>query len=61
MQQDMFVSSYSQQKKTMRAGTQFQQKMKLELYPAPAGLISMVNIIYIAVQLSALLRHVLYV
>lgn len=46
MPQDMCVSSFSQQQKTMEAGTQCQQKMRQELCPAPAGLISMVNIVY---------------
>lgn len=46
MQQDMCVSSSSQQLKRMPAGTQYQQKTRLEFPPAPVGLISMVNIFY---------------
>ena len=49
-QQDTFVSLSNQQRKTTRAGTQFQQKTKLELCRARAGWISMVNIIVSLVQ-----------
>lgn len=52
MQQDMCLCLSIQQKKTMQAGTQFQQKMRLELYPAPADLISMVNILYSCATIS---------
>lgn len=48
----MCVSLSSQQEKTMLAGTRCQQKTRLELYPAPAGLISMVNILYSCVTVS---------
>ena len=43
MPQDTCVSLSSRQQKTMLAGTRCQQKMKLELCPAPAGLISTVS------------------
>lgn len=54
----MCVSLSSQQQKMMLAGIQCQQKMRLELYPAPAGLISMVNIVYSCVSISFVQKRV---
>lgn len=54
MQQDMCVSLFSQQQKRMLAGTQCQPKMKLELYPAPAGSIYMVNILSGCITISSI-------
>lgn len=42
----MCVSLSSRQQKTMQAGTQCQQKTRLESFHAPADLIYMVNILY---------------
>lgn len=46
MPQGMCVSLSSPQQKMMQAGTQCQQKTRLESYHAPADLIYMVNILY---------------
>lgn len=45
-QQDMFASSSSRQKKTTRAGTPSQPKTRPASRPAPAGLTSMVNMLF---------------
>lgn len=60
MPQDTCVSLSSQQQKMMLAGTQCQQKMRLELYPAPAGLTSMVNIVYSCVSISFIQKTVAF-